>query len=120
MRRSVIAVVAAAFVLLGALGGWSGAHAQATGADYDLPNGAGHFYTQTNAGAGPQYGYRITNDGGVNFWSEFKRLGGVDALGYPVSQRFTLDGFMVQATQKVIMQWRPAGPGRAPWRYRRR
>lgn len=107
MRRSVLAVVAAAFVLLGALGGWSGAHAQATAADYDLPNGAGHFYTQTNAGAGPQYGYRITNDGGINFWSEFKRLGGVDALGYPVSQRFTLDGFTVQATQKVIMQWRP-------------
>jgi cytochrome oxidase assembly protein ShyY1 len=81
------------------------AGAQTTEPDYDIPGG--HFYTQTNGGVGAQYGYRITDEGGIGFWSEFKRLGGVDALGYPVSQRFMLDGFMVQATQKVIMQWRP-------------
>ncbi|MBV9119477.1 MAG: hypothetical protein JOZ39_02125, partial [Chloroflexi bacterium] len=46
-------------------------------------------------------------ENGIGFWSEFKRLGGVNALGYPVSRRFALDGFIVQATQKVIMQWRP-------------
>ena len=73
--------------------------------DSDLP--VGHFFTQTAASAGPQYGYRVTNEGGVGFWSEFQRLGGVNALGYPVSRRFMLDGFVVQATQKVLLQWRP-------------
>ncbi|MDP2727369.1 MAG: hypothetical protein Q8P59_07470, partial [Dehalococcoidia bacterium] len=75
--------------------------------DYDVPNG--HFYTQANgqpSGASPK-GYSITNDSGIAFWDEFQRLGGVDALGYPSSQRFILDGFVVQATQKVVMQWRP-------------
>ncbi len=74
--------------------------------DYDLVGG-GHFYTEANGGAGSQYGYRITDEAGIGFWSEFKRLGGVNVLGYPSSKRFILDGFVVQATQKVIMQWRP-------------
>jgi len=81
------------------------ASAQTSSADQDVPGG--HFYTQTNSNAGPQWGYRITDEGGIGFWSEFKRLGGVNALGYPVSRRFLLDGFFVQATQKVILQWRP-------------
>src|SRR5579862_7739933 len=75
-------------------------NAQTAGADFDIPNG--HFYTQANGGAGAQYGYRITNDGGIGFWNEFQRLGGVNLLGYPASTRFMLDGFMVQATQKVL------------------
>jgi len=81
------------------------ASAQTAGGDQDIPGG--HFYTQANGGAGPQYGYRITDEGGIGFWSEFQRLGGVNALGYPSSQRFMLDGFLVQGTQKVLMQWRP-------------
>ncbi len=81
------------------------ADAQTSAADQDVPGG--HFYTQTNSNAGPQWGYRITDEAGIGFWSEFKRLGGVNALGYPVSRRFTLDGFVVQTTQKVILQWRP-------------
>ena len=81
------------------------ASAQTSAADQDIPGG--HFYTETNSNAGPQWGYRITDEGGIGFWSEFKRLGGVNSLGYPVSRRFTLDGFIVQATQKVILQWRP-------------
>src|SRR5229473_2770418 len=81
------------------------ASAQTSSADQDVPGG--HFYTQTNGNAGPQWGYRITDEGGIGFWSEFKRLGGVDKLGYPVSRRFLLDGFFAQATEKVILQWRP-------------
>jgi hypothetical protein len=106
-RRSTLIALAAMLLLGLVLVQHPGAQAQATAADFDLPNGAGHFYTQTNAGAGPQFGYRITNDDGINFWSEFQRLGGVNVLGYPVSRRFTMDGFTVQATQKVILQWRP-------------
>ena len=104
MRRSVFALVSLMALLIG-LTYLPGAGAQVAGADFDIPGG--HFYTQTNAGAGLQFGYRITDEGGIGFWSEFKRLGGVNALGYPASRRFTLDGFIVQATQKVIMQWRP-------------
>lgn len=84
----------------------------AAAADYDIPGG--HFYTQA---AGPQAvmgtGFAILDlgldDRGqiINFWSEFKRLGGVSALGYPASNRFILDGFVTQATQRVLMQWRP-------------
>ena len=79
--------------------------AQSAGPDFDVPNG--HFYTQTNGSQGSGLGYRISNDGGVAFWSEFQRLGGVTLLGYPASRRFMLDGYVAQVTQKVILQWRP-------------
>src|SRR5581483_5060107 len=102
--RGAIVAAAALCLVLASLG-LPLAGAQTSGGDQDIPNG--HFYTQANGGAGAQYGYRITDDGGIGFWSEFQRLGGVPALGYPVSTRFQLDGFIVQATQKVIMQWRP-------------
>src|SRR5581483_10836023 len=102
--RGAIVAAAALCLVLASLG-LPLAGAQTSGGDQDIPNG--HFYTQANGGAGAQYGYRITDDGGIGFWSEFQRLGGVPALGYPVSTRFQLDGFTVQATQKVIMQWRP-------------
>ena len=71
--------------------------------DYDVVNG--HYYTQT--GAGEDAGFAITDEGGIPLWSEFQRLGGVGVLGYPVSRRFTWEGFVVQATQKAVLQWRP-------------
>jgi hypothetical protein len=75
----------------------------------DYPIAGGHFYTQANGQPArtSRSGYRITDEGGVPFWSEFQRLGGVDVLGYPVSRRFVFDGFICQATQKFILQWRP-------------
>ena len=63
--------------------------------DHDIPNG--HFFTQANGqplGTSPT-GYAVTNDAGIPFWDEFKRLGGPTALGYPVSQRFIYDGFEI-------------------------
>ncbi len=72
--------------------------------DWDLPGG-GHFFTQTGGGGGK--GYSITNEGGVAMWSEFNRLGGVQAVGYPISQRFQWNGFTSQAMQRVVFQWRP-------------
>ncbi len=75
--------------------------------DYDIPNG--HFFSQTNGrplGANGS-GFAVTDDGEVRFWSEFQRLGGVPAVGYPVTQRFVLDGFVTQAFQKGVLQWRP-------------
>jgi N-acetylmuramoyl-L-alanine amidase len=65
----------------------------------------GWFYTQAGGGGGR--GYAVTDEGGVRFWSELRRLGGVQAVGYPASQRFRWDGFTVQVFQRVVFQWRP-------------
>ncbi len=75
--------------------------------DYNISNG--HFYTQANGsplGTAPT-GYSITNDDGVTFWDAYQQFGGPDVLGYPVTQRFMYDGFVTQAMQKVVFQWRP-------------
>ena len=76
-------------------------------ANWSIPNG--HFFTQTNgypSGLSSE-GYSVTNEGGVRFWDEFQRLGGVGGVGYPLSQRFVWDGFVTQVMQKGIFQWRP-------------
>jgi len=74
--------------------------------DFDIPNG--HFFKQANGmGGAGSAGYSVLDDAEARFWSEFKRLGGVPTVGYPVSRRFLWDGFICQAFQKVIFQWRP-------------
>ena len=100
-----IAVPAAILLLMALIPGSTWA---ADPVDFDLPDGSGHFYRQANGrGGAGDTGYAITNDDSVLFWDEFRRLGGVQALGYPVSHRFVWDGFVVQAMQKVVFQWRP-------------
>jgi hypothetical protein len=74
------------------------------GADWELANG--RFFTQTS-GSQAGKGFRVVDDEGARFWAEFRRLGGVDALGYPASRRFSWEGFTVQVFQKAILQWRP-------------
>jgi hypothetical protein len=69
--------------------------------DWDIPGG--HFFSQTGGGAGK--GYSVVDDGQAKFWSEFQRFGGVNAVGYPASRRFSWDGFTVQVFQRVIFQW---------------
>ena len=74
-------------------------------ADYDI--GHGHFYTQTNGRKDSLTGFDVSDDDGVPLWTSFQSLGGTDVLGYPVSRRFEMDGFVVQAFQKAVLQWRP-------------
>ncbi|MGB0388199.1 MAG: WD40/YVTN/BNR-like repeat-containing protein [Ardenticatenaceae bacterium] len=74
----------------------------AQGADYDIPNG--HFYTQTANGEG---GFSVLDNSQANFWSDFQRLGGLQTVGYPISRRYEKDGFVTQAFQKLVLQWRP-------------
>ncbi|MHB1007054.1 MAG: S1C family serine protease [Chloroflexota bacterium] len=69
----------------------------------DFPVAGGHFYAQ--AGPEPGAGYTIADEDGVPFWQAFQALGGVEALGYPISRRFIMDGLVAQATQKAILQW---------------
>ncbi len=71
--------------------------------DYEVVNG--YFFTQTGGGA--EQGYSITDEDDIPLWQEYQRLGGPDVLGYPISRRFVWDGFVVQATQKGVLQWRP-------------
>lgn len=72
--------------------------------DFNVPSG--HFFTQTGSADGV-LGFAVIDDGQARFWYEFQRLGGVQGVGYPVSQRFSWDGFVVQAMQKGVLQWRP-------------
>lgn len=75
----------------------------------DWPTAQGRFFTQANgfpSGLSPK-GFAITDQDGIPFWSEFQRLGGVNALGYPISRRFQLHGFTCQAVQRGILQWQP-------------
>lgn len=75
----------------------------------DYATDKGHFYTQANGFPIGQSssGFEISDDGGVPFWREFRMLGGVHVLGYPISRRFEWDGFVCQATQRAVLQWDP-------------
>ncbi len=63
------------------------------------------FYTQTGGGNG---GYSVCDDANANFLAGFNRYG-LQNVGYPISQRFRRDGFITQAFQKAVFQWRPDG-----------
>lgn len=70
----------------------------------------GHFYRQANGfgGRGDQ-GFLIWDEpGGPAFYSQFRELGGVDALGYPASRRFEQDGYIYLITQGALLQYHPA------------
>lgn len=70
--------------------------------DFPLPNG--HFYAQAAGGLG---GFALVDDRDARLWSAVRALGGVDAVGYPISRRFVWDGFVSQVFQKGALQWRP-------------
>ncbi len=71
--------------------------------DFDVSGG--HFFSQTGGGGGK--GYAVSDADGVEFWKAFSALGGVEVVGYPVSNRFMHGGFVTQAMQKAVFQWRP-------------
>ena len=55
----------------------------------------------------PDDGFAVTNAYDVPLW-DFVQARDLDALGYPISQRWTDGPFTLQAFQKVILQWDPA------------
>lgn len=57
------------------------------------------FYPQSG-------GYGVCNDGEARFLAALTDWG-IEAIGYPISERYARDGFVTQAFQKGIMQWRP-------------
>lgn len=73
--------------------------------DFAIPGG--YFFTQTNGlVGGSAFGFSVTDTDGVSFWSTWRRLG-LDNVGYPLSQRFTWGGFLIQVFQKAVFQWQP-------------
>ena len=56
--------------------------------------------------ADPDDGFLVTNVNGVPMW-DFIRDRNLQAIGFPISQRWTDGPFTLQAFQKVILQWDP-------------
>ncbi len=54
----------------------------------------------------PADGFAVTNAGDVPLW-DFVLDKDLQAIGYPISQRWTNGPFTLQAFQKVILQWDP-------------
>lgn len=73
--------------------------------DWALPNG--WFFTQARTSTDADQGYSIVDDADAQMWSEFQRLGGWRALGFPASRRFKWHGALSQATQRAVLQWSP-------------
>ena len=72
-----------------------------------LPLRDGCLFTVTGADTpDPDDGFAVTNAYDVPVW-DFVRGRDRDALGYPISQRWTDGPFTLQAFQKVILQWDP-------------
>ena len=61
------------------------------------------FFTETVEGEG---GFSVCDDDRARFLTPFQDWG-LQKIGYPISQRYVRDGFVTQAFQKAIMQWRP-------------
>jgi hypothetical protein len=89
----------------------------------EYPVAGGWFFTQEAHGCivghGPsrRRGFLVQDDEKGAFWTEFRRYGGLDVLGYPVSQPYhypvgAVDGYWYQAFEKGILQWQPEN-GRA-------
>ena len=93
MKRVVLGLFAMMLITLPL---WSATPAQAEGC---------LFFTET---AGGQGGFSVCDDAEANFRSAFETWG-LQKIGYPISRRYVRDGFVTQAFQKAIMQWRPDG-----------
>jgi hypothetical protein len=60
------------------------------------------FFTETVPG---EAGFYVCDDADAGFLTAFQTWG-LQKVGYPISQRYSRDGFVTQAFQKTIMQWR--------------
>ena len=111
MRR--LAVAATALALAGTLTAALAVPVFAVDCDgIALPDGC--LFTITGGDTPyPDDGFAVTNADGVPMW-DFVREQDLQAIGYPISQRWTDGPFTLQAFQKVILQWDP-GNDRVNW-----
>lgn len=72
--------------------------------EYDVANG--RFFSQAGGRDG-RLGFTITDDDGARLWTEFRRAGGVAALGFPLTSRFISFHEVVQVVEKGVLHWDP-------------
>lgn len=70
-------------------------------------NEYGRFFTQTGNKVDKGFVVMNTPDGKYRFWDAYKRFGGVDVLGYPISDITEIDGFVYLPCQGGILQVNP-------------
>ena len=80
-----------------------GSAGQTCGLDFWVPDGRFFALTESASGAG----FSVIDDEQARFWTGFQELGGLGALGRPISQRSIVDGFLVQAFERAVLQWDP-------------
>ena len=97
--------MAAAGLAAVALVGLAASGSAAVAASFPLHQG--HFFTQTGGGEG--LGYAVRDEPGAEFWTAFQDLGGLEVLGYPVSQPWRDGPFGFQAFQWALLQAAPDG-----------
>jgi hypothetical protein len=78
----------------------------AAAADYPIPGGA--FFTEALPDRDDGVGFAVQDGHGVKFWTAFQAMGGVPALGYPVSRRFDWGGAVAQAVENGVLRADPA------------
>ena len=76
----------------------------------DLPDDfaveQGHHYRQASGVA--DAGYEVRNLANAPWWDAFRRLGGIDAMGYPIGHPYAREGFTHQPFQRGLLQWSEA------------
>ena len=74
--------------------------------EQNIPIPGGHFFTEALPD-GNGFGFAVQDGHGARLWTAFQTLGGLDALGYPVSRRFEWDGRVAQAFERGVLRWEP-------------
>jgi len=74
-------------------------------ADSEIPRG--RFFTEALPDNPDSGGFAVQDGQGAKLWTAFQASGGVEALGYPISRRFDLDGGVAQAFQYGTLRWNP-------------
>jgi hypothetical protein len=52
-------------------------------------------------------GFVVGDEEGIPFLTTYRRLGGMEVLGRPISHRFEWHGFVCQLTERSMLQWDP-------------
>jgi transglutaminase elicitor len=74
--------------------------------DYLVPSGA--FFTEALPDRKDGAGFAVQDGHGAKLWSEFQKLGGVPAVGYPLSRRFDWNGRVAQAFEGGVLRIDPS------------
>ncbi len=89
------------FALSGATPIWAVGH-EGTPLDH------GTFFATTVSDVGDPLGFSVTDDRDMALWTAYGGLGGSEALGAPVSRRFSYQGGVSQIFTRGLLRWDPS------------